>query len=166
MKVESAYGNEVYVEDWNTPVMHSDQLWLLAELRILNDVHFFFKLNSDSPDDIYVITVSSFCPLRITDEAYAYTCIGKYVDRKVPREKNEKTSSTYKLWNTSFIKDVDENHALSNYAPERNKNIFQYLIVTQNEWIEFISLDPIEWRLHKNIKEDELVCFYLKKSLE
>ena len=84
----------------------------------------------------------------------------------MPREKNEKTSSTYKLWNTSFIKDVDENHALSNYAPERNKNIFQYLIVTQNEWIEFISLDPIEWRLHKNIKEDELVCFYLKKSLE
>jgi len=166
MKVESAYGNEVYLEDWNTPIMHNNQLWLVAELRIMSDVHLFFQLNSDSGDEFYAITISSRCPLRITDETYAYNCIGKYLSRKVPRKKDEKRCSTLKLWNTSFIKDIEENNALSGYALERDKNIFQYLIITDDEWVEFISLDPPEWNFHKNVKIDELVNVYMKKSLE
>lgn len=166
MKVESAYGNEVYLEDWNTPIMYNRQLWLLAELRIMNDIHLFFKLNSDSPDEIYVVTISSRCPLRITDETYAYNCIGKYLDRKVPRAKGEQSCSTLKLWNTSFIEDIEENNALSDYALQRDRNIFQYLIITEDEWIEFISLEPPEWNFHKNVKIDELANVYMKKSLE
>ena len=103
--------------------------------------------------------------MRITDETYAYNCIGKYLNRKVPRKKDEKRCSTLKLWNTSFIKDIEESNALSGYALERDKNIFQYLIITDDEWVEFISLNPIEWTFHKDVKLDELVNVYMKKSL-
>lgn len=166
MKIESAYGNDVWLEYWETPVMHYEQLWLLAELRIMNEIHFFFKLNSNSPDDIHVMTISFRCPLRITDETYAYNCIGKYLKRKIPREQGEKWISSFRLWNTSFIEDIEENNALSDYALQRDRNIFQYLIITEDEWIEFISLDPPEWNFHKNVKTDELVNVYMKKSLE
>ena len=165
MKIESSYGSDVCFEYWDTPVMYNEQLWLLAELRIMNNIHLFFKLNSDSPDDIYVTTISSRCPFRATDETYAYNCIGKYLKRKVPKDKSEKKCSTYKIWNTSFIEDIEENNALSDYVLQRDKNIFQYLIVTEDEYIEFISLDPLEWNFHKNVKIDELVNFYMKKSL-
>jgi hypothetical protein len=166
MKEESVYGNEVYLEDWNTPIMYNNQLWLVAELRIMNDIHFFFKLNSDSRGEYYTTTISSRCPLRITDETYAHNCIGKYLDWKIPRKKDNPGSSTLKLWNTSFIKDIEENNAMSGYALERNKDIFQYLIITNDEWVEFITLSPVEWSFHKDVKIDELISAYLKKSLK
>ncbi|NOT77488.1 MAG: hypothetical protein HOP07_00635 [Bacteriovoracaceae bacterium] len=164
MKVKSSYGKEVYLEDWNTPIMHNEQLWLVAELRIMNGIHLFFKLNSSSRDEYYSFTISFRCPLRITDETYAHNCIGKYLNRKVIRPKDEQRSSTLKLWNTSFIKEIEENNALSGYAAERDKNIFQYLIITEDEWVEFITLSPIEWTFHKCIKIDELLNTYIKES--
>lgn len=166
MKIESAYGDEVCFEYWDTPVMYNDQLWLLAELRTMNDIHFFLKLNSISPDDIHVLSISSGWPLRITDETYAYNCIGKYLKQKVPPQEEERHSSTYKIWNTSFIKDIEENNALSGYALERNKNIFEYLIITQDEYIEFISLDSPRWTFHEGAKIVELVNIYMKRSFE
>lgn len=164
MRIESAYENEVCFEVWETPVIHNEQLWLIAELRIQGDIHFFFHLNSNSPD-IHVATISFRSPLRITDEDFADYCIEKYLKRKAPTKPSGKRPSTFKLWNTNFIKEIDENKALSDFAPERDKNIFQYLIVTQEEYIEFISEPPI-WNFHQNMELEDAINFYMKQSLK
>jgi hypothetical protein len=166
MRVESTYGNEVYLEDWETPVMHNKQLWLLTSLTTINDIYFFFQKNSDDDVNIHVLTITGSSPLRFTDETYACNCIGKYLGRKTPRSKDEHWCSTFKLWNTSFIKEIEENNALSGYKLERNKDIFQCLIVTDSEWIEFIPVGPMLWELHSGRTIEDLVSLYLKKAFK
>ena len=51
------------------------------------------------------------------------------------------------------------------YAKKRDKNYFEYLISTEDEYIEFITPIPPEWELHKNVKIDKLINEYVEKSL-
>jgi hypothetical protein len=57
-------------------------------------------------------------------------------------------------------------NALSDYAKKRDKNIFEYLISTQDEDIEIICKNPPQWAFHENVKMNKLVNLYMKKLLE
>ena len=52
---------------------------------------------------------------------------------------------------------------MSDYKPPKYKDIPQYLIVTQNEWVEFISPGEPTWNIHKNASTQKLINLYSKK---
>lgn len=166
MKIKSEFMKGVYYERWKTPVMHNEQLWLSGTLQTADKTHMFFSLNTDIPKDIHVMTFERFSSYRITEEYLAYHSIGRYLRSKKPHNKKIRKCSTWKLWNTSFILDMEIANALSDYAKKRDKNIFEYLISTQDENIEIISKHPPEWAFHENVKMNKLVNLYMKKSLE
>ncbi len=164
MKEKSEFVKGVVRERWKTPVMHNDQLWLLYTLQVTTKIHFFFQLN-DKIKEIHVMTIGNGTPYRVTDESLGYHCIGRYFRTKKPFISKIKKCSSWKLWNTSFILDMETGNALSGYAKKRDKNYFEYLISSEDEYIEFITPIPPEWELRKNIKIEKLINEYLKKSL-
>ena len=112
------------------------------------------------------MTIGRGWPYRVMDEAYAYKCLGKYiVSAKEPKKKispGPKPYRTWKLWGTSFIKELDEGWELSGYQKPRDKNVFEYLIVTRDEWIEFVS-GPPRWKVLRNMTLKAAVHRYLKE---
>jgi hypothetical protein len=166
MKIKSEFVKGVYYERWKTPIMHNEQLWLAGTLQTTDKTHMFFSINTDIPKDIHVMTFERFSPYRMTEEYLAYHCIGRYFRSKKQQNKKIRKCSTWKLWNTSFILDMEIANALSDYAKKRDKNIFEYLISTQDEDIEIISKSPPQWAFHENVKMNKLVNLYMKKSLE
>jgi hypothetical protein len=161
MKIESTYGNDVCFEYWDTPVMYKDQLWLLTQTYNANEVCFFFKMNAGS-DDIYVLSIPWTSPFRITEEGLGWSYIGNYLNRVIPKDKKEKLCSTFKIWNTSFAKNTYSARLLT--EDERNpEEIFQYLVITEDVWIEFVDLDLIEWKFYKNADLSKLVIQHLEK---
>jgi hypothetical protein len=112
------------------------------------------------------MTIGRTWPYRLIEEEYAYTCIGKYFrdDPQKPKRKSRKRppQNTWKLWGTSFINELDEGKALSDYKEERDKNVFEYFVRTQDEWIEFVSGVP-RWTVLRNITVRAAVRRYLKE---
>ena len=117
---------------------------------------------------IYVMTIGRTWPYRLIEEEYAYSCIGKYfrgVPRK-PKKKSKKrstTQTTWKLWGTNFIKELDQGKALSDYQKERDQSIFEYLIQTEDEWIEFVSGIP-RWTTLRDMTVKSAIRKYLKEA--
>lgn len=149
---------------WNTPIMHNEQLWLLRQIFTGSDTHFFFQMNHGS-DDVYVLSIPWTSPFRITEEGLGWTYIGNYFVNKNPDQQKEEKYSTYKIWNTSFAKNTYRARPLT--ENERNpEDIFQYLIITEDVWIEFITLDTPKWEFYKNADPDKLVIKYIEKKYQ
>lgn len=162
--MKSDFINDVYLEHWRTPIMHNQQLWLQFVLHTGSTVHFFFSVN-DKAESIHVMTINCGWPYRVVDESLGYHCIGKYFRFKKEPLKKVKICSTWKVWNTSFILDMESANALSGYAKKRNKDYFEYVIATQDEYIEFISLNPPSWEFYQDIEIQKLINDYTEKSL-
>jgi hypothetical protein len=140
--------------------MYNEQLWLLTQVYTGRDIHFFFKMNHGS-DDIHVLTIPWTSPFRITEEGLGWSYIGNYLNRTTPKEKKEKRCSTFKIWNTSFSKNTYSARLLT--EEERNpEEIFQYLVVTEDVWIEFITLDTPKWKFYENADPYKLVMKYIE----
>jgi hypothetical protein len=163
VKKKSEIVKEVIYEKWKTPIMHNNQLWLHFILQTITGIHFFFTLDQEKA--VHIMTIDSARAYRVTEESLGYHCIGKYFKSKKPLSNRVKKCSTWKLWNTSFILDMETGNALSGYAKKRNKKYFEYLISAQDEDIEFISYDEPVWEKRENVKIDKLINEYVKKSL-
>ena len=171
MKFKSAE-KDVFFEKWKTPLSGAQNLWLDAVFQTISHTHFFFSISPHfekvkNRHDVHVMTIGRNWPYRLIEEAYAYKCLGKYFayDPSNPKKKSTRRSGpqrTWKLWGTSFIKELDEGKALSDYEQERDKNIFECMIVTQDEWIEFVS-GPPRWELHPHTTVKMAVRRYLKE---
>lgn len=164
MKIKSDFVKGVLREKWKTPIMHNKQLWLQFILQTITGIHFFFTLD-DKKSEIHIMTIKSGSSYRVTEESLGYHCIGKYFRTKKPLSKKVKICSSWKLWNTSFILDMETANALSGYAKRRDKNRFEYLIASQDEYIEFISYDEPLWQKREDVKIDKLINEYVKDSL-
>jgi hypothetical protein len=171
MKFKSSYDKEVYFEKWQTPMTNRGNIWLNHQFLTNRYIYFFFRLYPDPLKKIYVMKILRYSPLRITEECNAVGFISKYFRISKKRSNSadsnikETLSRTWKIWNTQYIKEIDSNYALSGFTKKRNKKIFQYLIVTQEEWLEFISLHEPEWKVYKNKTLAELVMRYTKISV-
>ncbi len=162
MRTKSKFYNDVYKEPWKTPMGHPNEFIRLGRvLTTTTDVHFFFFIDDENrykKKIAYVLTIDRWDPLRITEEKYNCS-IGKYLKSKLPY----KFCATWKLWGTNFIKEVDQGHALSDYKKKQDKNICQYLIISEDLWIEFISDVPPKWEIYKNTTLKEIMKPYLNK---
>ena len=168
MKFKSKTGQGVYFEHWSTPLDQAQSIWLTSMVMSSNMVHLIFNLEKGSANVKFVMSLGRGWPIRMTDEGYAVGCIGKYFEKektvpKLPKNCKSVQFKTWKLWGTKYIKEIDENHALSEYKQKKDTNIFQYLIITQDEWIEFICPGEPEWNIHKNSSTQKLIDSYSKK---
>lgn len=155
---------DVFYERWDTPVKTADQLYLLAILNDDSYVHFFFERRCGETQERYELSVNSREAYRVTEEGMGRSCIGDLFNSKGPNDgiKNSKYR-TYKFWNTAFAKNVYEGYALSEKSMEPGKT-FHYMVVSQDEYIEFFTLTPPQWtRLDKGTKIADLIAGYLKK---
>lgn len=170
---EKSQQKGAYAERWKTPVSSTWSLYLEAVLQTVSHTHFFFfkddekfpkaskvKNFENKRRDIHVLTIGRNLPYRLTEEGYAHPCITKYLP--MGRRKRRKPFRTWRLWGTSFIKELDEGYALSGYANKRNENLSEYLIITGDEWIEFIAGIP-RWNLLRNVTLKEAVRHYFSE---
>lgn len=171
MKIKSRE-KDAFLERWKTPVSDAYLLWLSAVLQTASQVHFFFAIGLPSKKikkkhDVHVMTISRYWPYRVIEEEYAHSCIGRYFhthpsEKKYPPGFPIGQSRTWKIWGTSFIQELDRGKALSDYKEERDKNIFEYLILTEGEWIEFVS-GPPRWEVLHDTTVKMAVRHYLKE---
>lgn len=162
---------EVMFAEWDTPLGKCQRLRLLSYFVVF-DEHYFLLQKDDNKNEIFCLNNPFYGAVAVTKKTLGRTStLEKYLTAKktkkcVDSNLNNKTF-TYKLWNTDFLIDVDgTSHELSRFADERDKSIYQYLIATEEEWIEIIALTPPEWILHKNMNVDEIVNYYLKNYLD
>lgn len=170
MKIKSREKG-VLMERWRTPVANAQHLWLRGLLQTASHAHFFFSTTRHFETlkkrcDIHVMTIGRTWPYRLVEEEYAYSCIGRYFHPHYSEKKRMSRpislSNTWKLWGTDFIKDLDHGRALSDYKEVQHNNIFEYLIQTEDEWIEFIS-GPPRWTLLRNMTAKAAVRSYINK---
>lgn len=172
MKIRSEE-KDVYFERLRTPLTGASILTLKGVLQAGNYVHFFFEIWKEKywrtkKRDIHVMTIGAGWPYRLIEEEYAYACLGKYFERHggdLSKKRNRKPQRTWKLWGTSFIKELDEGRALSNYESIPNKNIVEYLVITEDEWIEWVECTPV-WCLLRNTTAKSAMKKYLEMDLQ
>ena len=41
---------------------------------------------------------------------------------------------------------------------------FQFIIYTNDAWIQFVTFDPVQWTFHQNVKLEDLVIQHLRKD--
>jgi hypothetical protein len=155
---------EIVCEYWETPVVDCEDLWLERILYSQNYAFFFFlKDYSLLENENYVLTISGngHDPFMITEEGLGWKTIGDLLKNKKPSK--IKKGKTYKVWNTDFAKKIVGAFLLTEEEYERHEK-FQYVIRTNDTWIEFVSFETPRWDCHKNVKFDELVIKYLKKD--
>ncbi|MGE3609705.1 MAG: hypothetical protein AB7I27_08995 [Bacteriovoracaceae bacterium] len=164
MKKKSNQKNEIKCKYWETPVVNSENLWLARILSTDKYTFFFFVKNHYLPgNEFYVLTIGGggYEPFKITEEGLGWKTVGGLLKNKIPSKR--KKGSTYKVWNTPFAKMTFGALPITTKEYEQ-KDKFQYVIRTNDTWIEFVSFVPPIWEHHKGIKLDRLVIQYLKKD--
>ncbi|OFZ29700.1 MAG: hypothetical protein A2622_10790 [Bdellovibrionales bacterium RIFCSPHIGHO2_01_FULL_40_29] len=169
MKIKSNAGKSVYFEQWSTPLDQVQSLWLSKAVMSASCLHLIFEQGKGTPNVKYVLTLNRRWPIRFTEEAHAVGCIGKYFEtdsknNKFPHNKKGYPIRTWKLWSTKYIKEINTNHSLSDYKRPKYKDIPQYLIITGDEWIEFIADCEPDWTIHKHTSIQKLIDSYSKKN--
>lgn len=166
MKKKSALEkkNSIRCKYWETPVIDSENLWLERILSTDNYTFFFFVKNHYLPgNEFYVLTISGggYDPFIITEEGLGWKTIGGLLENKLPSKR--KKGKTYKVWNTRFAKKTFGALPITKKEYEQQEK-FQYVICTNDTWIEFVSFDTPLWTRHTKVKLDKLVMEYLKKD--
>jgi hypothetical protein len=162
MNPKATLKKSIQYEYWETPVVDSEDLWLERILYGQDYAFFFFVKDYSLPEnEFYVLTIDGYDPFRITEEGLGWNVVGGLLKNKLP-SKTEK-GRTYKVWNTDFaIKTVGASLLKTKEYEQHEK--FQYVIRTNDTWIEFVSFDTPIWEHHKNVEFDKLVMEYLKKE--
>jgi hypothetical protein len=164
MKNKSKIGNSIIFESWESPVIQSNELWLEIQFFTENHVYFFFKRNHDSPEDEHhVLIIDGNSPFRITEEGMGSNSVGGLVTIENAKVRESTKYRTFKVWNTQFA--IESCLGLAIPAEEYDAmEKFQYVIYTNDAWVQFVSFDSPKWIFHQGIKLDDLVIQYLRKD--
>ncbi len=107
--------------------------------------------------------IDSIYPFKIIEEGMGSNVVGNLVTRENPRVRESTKFRTFKVWNTQFTIESCLGLAIPSEEYDAMEK-FQYLIYTNDAWIQFVSFDPPEWTFHHGIKLDDLVIQYLRKD--
>ena len=160
--MNSADTNETRCVYWETPVSGLETLWLSNQLHTGSNNYFFFENGIyDQVRFIYVLTIRSLDPFKLSDESDASIRISKLLDNKLPE--NRKWARSYKIWNSPYA--LEASYTLGMTSKEYDEmEKFQFLIVTQAVTIEFgTSATPV-WEVYEGMNLEDLVIQYLKKD--
>jgi len=147
---------------WKTPVIDSESLWLYRLLYTHFNNYFFFHKDSDGIEDpIYVLTIPGGDTFKISDEGESSNRIHELLKNKPPY--HIKWPKTFKVWNSPLAIEVCRGLAIPKEEYEQIEK-FQYVVLTQNETIEFVTFKAPKWEICEGIKLDDLVIQYLRKD--
>lgn len=156
---------EIVCKFWDTPVSRSNELWLVNQIFTTFYIHFFFQRNYDSSENEYhVLTIDGDSPFRITEEGLGWKVVGDLLENDIsPKDQQGQRRGTYKVWNTQFA--IESCRGLAIPKEEYDKmEKFQYIIYTNDAWIQFVAFDPMKWEFHQGSKLNDLVMEYLRND--
>jgi len=154
--------NQIICEYWETPVIGSDCLWLYRLLYTHFNTYFFFHKDHDGIDDpVYVLSIRGRETFKISDEGESTNRIHELLKHKPPY--HIKWPKTFKVWNSPLAIEVCRGLAIPKEEYGQMEK-YQYIVLAQNETIEFVTFDPPRWEMHQNILLDDLVIQYLRKD--
>lgn len=141
---------KIKMASWDCELAKNKSITFCGMIQIV-DTRFFFL----SDKEMYVVTFHRRAPFRVIDESYQGSC--PYPFPKSPR------SVAWKLWNTPFIESLNSDGLLFHQKPEERQ--FQYLIVTDDEWVEFIS-EPVEVKVIKGKDVFQMIKLFTTNDLK
>jgi hypothetical protein len=161
--MNNIFDKKIVSEYWDTPVLQSNELWLEIQFYTENHIVFFFKKNYDSPKNEYhVLTIEADSPFRITEEGLGWKVVGDLLDNNTAREEG-KRGRTFKVWNTQFA--IESCLGLAIPAEKYDEmEKFQYVIYTNDAWVQFVTFDPVKWEYHQNMQLKDLIVQYLSND--
>ena len=160
--MNSADTNETRCVYWETPVSGLETLWLSNQLHTGSNNYFFFENGIyDQVRFIYVLTIRSLDPFKLSDESDASIRISKLLDNKLPE--NRKWARSYKIWNSPYALEASYTLGMTSKEYDEMEKL-QFLIVTQAVTIEFVTSATPVWEVHEGMNLEDLVIQYLKKD--
>ena len=154
--------DKIICDYWETPITDHRFLWFVFQFYDGKYNYFFFNNDVNGPvDPIYVMTIRNRDTFKISDETGSER-------RIIQLLKHEKVSTrtkgkSFKVWNSPLAVEYYKGLPLTKKEYDQ-KDKFQYVILTQDETIEFVTLEEPKWEIHENIHLDDLVIQYLKKD--
>jgi hypothetical protein len=154
----------ILAEYWETPITNHQYLWFALQLYTGLNNYIFFENDIDGPaDPIYVMTIGAGDTFKISDESDSSIRINKLLKNLPPTLKRQNGRS-FKFWNSPLA--LEASYTLGMTPEEYNQvEPFQYVILTQNETIEFVTSREPKWEIYNGVKLDDLVIQYLKNDL-
>lgn len=137
-RFQSKEDRNVFFELWKCPLTGIHPLFFAGMLEIL-DIRFFLQ----GEEVFYSVTIPRRSVFRLADETYLGALSERLVEEKIapPSPKHHVwMNKTWKVWGTPFLKELNAQGLLFLDVPKENH--FQYLIWTEDESPEFISLKP------------------------
>lgn len=162
MNNSSTSSDQLFSDYWETPVVDHQFLWLSRQLYTGLNNYFFFNNDVEGPaDPIYVLTIGPRETFKISDESDSSIRISNLLGNMLPSQRE--SGSSFKVWNSPLAMEACLRLGIS--SKEYNEmEKFQYIVLTQDETIEFVTLKEPKWETYEGIELDDLVLQYLKKD--
>jgi hypothetical protein len=147
---------------WESPVVDHQFLWLSRQLYTGLNNYFFFNNDDEGPSDpIYVLIIGARDTFKISDESDSSIRISNLLESMLPSQRQR--GSSFKVWNSPLALEACLRIGMS--SKEYNEmEKFQYIVLTQDETIEFVTLNEPRWETYEGKELDDLVLYYLKKD--
>jgi len=155
--------NHIICDFWDTPIINLQFVWSSKQLNTGKNNYFFFESDVDAPTGpVYVMTIGSKETVKTSDEGDSTYRINQLLENS-PRPVSGIRKKCFKVWNSPLA--LEAHLRLGITEKEYNgAEKFQYLILTQSETIEFVTLNEPKWEIYEGIKLEDLVIQYLKKD--
>jgi hypothetical protein len=155
--------DQIVCEFWDTPIINLQFLWLSRQLNTGRNNCFFFESDTDAPaGTIYVMTLGIRDTVKTSDEGNSTHRINQLL-KSSPRPPNGVRKKSFKVWSSPLA--LEASLRLGITEKEYNEmEKFQYIVLTQDETIEFVTSKEPKWETYEGIHLDDLVLQYLKKD--
>ena len=163
MKVTSSNTNTTTAY-WETPIVDHQFLWLAQQVYTGLNNYFFFENDIETPaNPIYVMTIGAGETFKISDESDSSLRIDQLLQNRPssPRERGR----SFKVWNSPLA--LEACYTLGMTSKEYDEiEKFQYVIITQDETIEFSTIKEPTWEIYEGVKLEDLVIQYIKSDFQ
>lgn len=163
-RIKSSFDDHTEFNLWETPVINLHKLLLLGCASSSTEHFYFFFGESIGSKIIYQLEFHPFNCCRAIENRVALNKIAPLLESDIELDHGFKTAKTFRLWNTEFIREANRGWVLSNYSGDKENNVCEYLVKTENEWIIItnkVSFDAPSWVTYQDISLKDL----MKKTL-
>jgi hypothetical protein len=155
--------NQITCDYWSTPIIILQFIWFSKQLNTGRGNYFFFETDNNAPDGpIYVMAIGSRETVKTSEEGDSTYRINQLLESS-PRPSNGVRKRSFKVWNSPLALEACLRLGITEKEYNETEK-FQYVILTQNETIEFVTLKEPEWEIYKDTSLDDLVIQYLRKD--
>jgi hypothetical protein len=145
--------SQITCDFWETPIIHLEILWTSKQLNTGKNNYFFFEGDTDAPaGPIYVMAIGSKETVKTSYEGDSTYRINQLLESS-SRPTSGIRKKSLKVWNSPLALEAHLRLGISEKEYNETEK-FQYIVLTQNETIEFVTSMPPRWEIHQNIQLD------------